>query len=78
MKYAEGPNLVGRKVLLVEDVVSSGGAIRDAAEALQSDDVIADRAICVIDRQTGGSEALQTAGITLRSLFTMEDIEGTA
>ena len=78
MKYAEGASLVGHRIALVEDVVSSGGAILDQAKVLRSDGIEVDFAICVIDRQTGGAEALTKDGIALVSLFTMEDIEGAA
>jgi len=78
MKYAEGPDLKGNRILLVEDVVSSGGAIMDAVELLRDDGVAVDRALCVIDRQTGGREALHAVGVTLESLFTMKEIEGDA
>lgn len=75
MKYAEGPRLAGREIVLIEDVVSSGGQLLATAEMLRSDGIAVDAAICVIDRQTGGSGALLSAGIRLLSLFTMEEIE---
>jgi orotate phosphoribosyltransferase len=75
-KFAEGPDLRGRRILLVEDVVSSGGAIIDEVAMLRDDGIAVDRAVCVIDRQTGGVEALDAIGVTLESLFTMEEIEG--
>lgn len=73
-KYAEGPELRGRNVTLVEDVVSSGGAILDAVSKLREDGIEPAGCICVIDRQSGGLENLQAAGIELKSLFTMQDI----
>lgn len=72
-KYAEGPPLEGKRIVLVEDVVSSGGAILDFAIRLRADRVAVDRALCVIDR--GGREALQAQGIELQSLYTMNEIE---
>jgi len=78
MRYAEGPDLRGRRLVLIEDVVSSGGAILDAVKMLRSDDLTVDLAISVIDRQTGGQEALRGAGVELVSLFTMQEIEGGA
>jgi orotate phosphoribosyltransferase len=75
MKYAEGPSLTGRKIVLIEDVVSSGGQILATSEMLRSDGISVDFAICVIDRQTGGAEALLGAGIQLASIFTMQEIE---
>lgn len=74
-KIAEGPPLAGRSIVLVEDVVSSGGALLDAATVLRADGVDVGLAVCVIDRQTGGREALAHAGIELRALFTLEQIE---
>lgn len=73
-KYAEGPELRGKTVTLVEDVVSSGGAILDAVSKLREDHVEPAGCVCVIDRQSGGLENLQAAGIELKSLFTMQDI----
>lgn len=78
MKYAEGPDLHGRRILLIEDVVSSGGAIIDGVGMLRDDGIAVNRALCVIDRQTGGREALEDVGVTLESLFTMTEIEGDA
>ena len=74
-KYAEGPSLKGRNVVLVEDVVSSGGAIVDALAMLRTDNIEPSVALCVIDRQTGGAEALSAVGVELRSAFTMHEIE---
>jgi len=74
-KYAEGADLQNKRVLIVEDVVSSGGAILDALAMLKSDGIEPVKAICVIDRETGGTEALRERGVLLQSLFTMSEIE---
>ena len=73
-KYAEGADIEGKRVCLVEDVVSSGGAILDFAERLRSDGALISTAVCVIDRESGGTEALHERGIELRALLTMTDI----
>ena len=75
-KYAEGPELTGKRVTIIEDVVSSGGAILDALEKLRSDNINPIGVLCVIDRQSGGYENLRSSGIDLRSVFKMEEIEG--
>lgn len=75
-KYAEGPGLAGKRVLIVEDVVSSGGAILDAIEKLQADGVRPIGVICVLDRETGGFENLEKAGYRLESVLKASDIEG--
>jgi orotate phosphoribosyltransferase len=74
-KYAEGADLRQGRIVLVEDVVSSGGAILDAAAKLAADDINPRQALCVIDRQSGGTEALAQHNLELRPLFTMEQIE---
>ncbi|MGP1718040.1 MAG: orotate phosphoribosyltransferase [Methylophilus sp.] len=74
-RYAEGTELKGKRFVLIEDVVSSGGAILDAIKLLNADGLLVEYAICVIDRETGGSAALQAAGVTLKALLTMSEIE---
>jgi len=74
-RYAEGASLQGKRFILVEDVVSSGGAIIDALAKLKTDGMVPDLALCVIDRQTGGAEALKAVGLALKALFTFEAIE---
>lgn len=74
-RYAEGASLAGTRFVLVEDVVSSGGAIIDALEKLRSDGLAPVAALCVIDRETGGKEALSAVGLPLKSLFTFSQVE---
>ena len=73
--YVEGTDLVGKRIVLVEDVVSSGGAVIDAAIMLRSDSIAVDTAICVLDRQTGGPANLREAGIQLISLLQAHEID---
>ena len=77
-KYAEGPDLAGKRITLIEDVVSSGGAIIDTLNNLASDGISPIGIVCVIDRQTGGFENLQKEGYELISFLKMEDIENAA
>lgn len=74
-RYAEGASLIGKQFVLVEDVVSSGGAIIDALQKLKADGLAPTVAICVIDRETGGSEALSAEGLPLKALFTFSQVE---
>jgi len=74
-RYAEGADLAGKRFVLVEDVVSSGGAIIDAVKKLRGDGLGVDLALCVIDRQTGGKEALADIDVVLQGLFTFEQID---
>lgn len=74
-RYAEGASLQGKRFILVEDVVSSGGALIDALSKLKADGMVPEIALCVINRQSGGAEALQAAGLALKALFSFEEIE---
>jgi orotate phosphoribosyltransferase len=76
-RYAEGATLTGRRFVLVEDVVTSGGAILDALSLLEADGLHPEGVLCVIDRGSGGSEALARIGLPLRALMTLGDLEGT-
>jgi orotate phosphoribosyltransferase len=79
-KIAEGGVVKGRKLLIVEDVVTSGGAILDAAKALREEGAELAQVVCVIDRQSGGPENLRKVGLELKPLFTMAELKaaGTA
>lgn len=76
-KFAEGTPLDSRRIVLIEDVVSTGGALLDAASMLSKHGVEVSTALCVIDRQSGACEALAREGIELRAAFTMQEIDGT-
>jgi orotate phosphoribosyltransferase len=54
--------------------VSSGGAIIDTLHLLKADGLFPTAAICVIDRQSGGKEALELVGLPLKALFTYSEI----
>lgn len=72
--YAEGANMKMKKVIIIEDVVSSGGAIIDAVNKMRKDEIQITEAYCVIDRETGGKENLAAKGIKLNSLFKMSEL----
>ena len=74
-RLAEGGDIEGRRLVIVEDVVTSGGAVLDAAAALRSRGATLDTVICAIDRESGGKENLAAAGLGLRPLFTMTELK---
>lgn len=74
-KLAEGPPIDGRRLLIVEDVVTTGGQIVLSTADLRARGAIVDAAVCVIDREQGGRETLATAGVDLRAVFTRSDLE---
>lgn len=70
--------VAGRRVLVVEDVVTSGGQIVLSTADLRSLGAQVDEALCVIDREQGGAEALVAEGIRLASLLTAGDLRAAA
>ena len=62
----EGPFEPGELVCLVEDVVTSGGAAAEAVEALREAGLECRDAVCVVDREEGGVDALARLGVRLR------------
>jgi len=66
----EGVHHEGELVCLVEDVVTSGGAALEAVECLRAAGLVVRNAICVVDREEGGADALARHGVRLRPLFT--------
>lgn len=72
---AEGASVQGKRVVVIEDVVTSGGQIVLSVEDLRKAGAIIDTALCVIDREAGGKENLAKAGIELKALFTMTELK---
>ena len=68
----EGVCGAGDRVLLIEDVVTSGGAALSAIEALRAAELEVSAALCVLDRGEGGIEQLAAAGVQLHPLFDRE------
>ena len=74
--WIEGPELPkGTKVTVLEDVVTTGGSAVKAAEKLRDAGYIVETVVAIVDRQEGGVEAMEKAGLKLRSLFTLEDFK---
>jgi orotate phosphoribosyltransferase len=65
----EGSFDEGELVCLIEDVVTSGGALAEAVEALREAGLEVRNAVCVVDREEGGADALARLGVRLRSLY---------
>lgn len=65
----EGPFVRGDLVCLVEDVVTSGGALGESVSALREAGLVVRNALCVVDREEGGADALARLGVRLRALY---------
>jgi orotate phosphoribosyltransferase len=70
----EGPFDEGDLVCLLEDVVTSGGALAESVSALRDAGLVVRNAVCVVDREEGGADALARMGVRLRSLYRAGDL----
>ncbi len=71
----EGPFEPGELVCLLEDVVTTGGALVEAVTALREEGLLVRNAVCVVDREDGGSDALARLGVRLRALFRARELQ---
>jgi orotate phosphoribosyltransferase len=74
-KIAEGPDVDGRRVTLVEDVITTGGAVRDATVALRAAGATVRTVVCAIDRSPGTDNPLADVGLEVRSALTKVELD---
>jgi len=72
----EGPYEPGQSVVLLEDVVTSGGSSLKALEALTAAGLTPVGVLAVVDREQGGGGAFEEAGIPFEALVTMKEVLG--
>lgn len=72
-KMIEGEYANLKQVLVVDDVITTGGSTLKAVRALRDVGLVVDSAISIVDREEGGKEALAAEGIALYSLFIKRD-----
>jgi len=77
-KFAEGCDVVGKRVLIIEDVVTSGGQIIESAKDLRGIGAVVAPVLCVIDREAGGRDNLSEQGLQLTALFSMNELKAAA
>lgn len=73
-QFAEGIEIKGKKLCLIEDIITSGGQVLLSAKDLRNSGALVEDVLCVINR--GGPEAelkLSNAGLKLQSLFLRSD-----
>jgi orotate phosphoribosyltransferase len=79
-RLSEGPEVAGRRVLVVEDVITTGGQVVSSTQELRARGALVDTVLCVIDRRapsTTGPGKLEDAGLSVRSVFGLDDLLGT-
>jgi len=73
-KQVEGPVSSGDRVVVVEDVITTGGSASKAVEVLKREGMIPVGILALVDRQEGGRETLEQLGLTVVSLTTAAEI----
>ena len=73
-RLAEGGDVAGCTLVVVEDVVTSGGQVVMSCRDLRALGADVSAVLCVIDREAGGAEALSAEGLELRPLFRMSEL----
>lgn len=76
MAYIEGPSLpAGAKVVVLEDVVTTGKSAMKAVERLREAGYSVEQVISIVDRQQGGAEFYQSVGLKFQTVFSIEEIQ---
>ena len=74
--YIEGPELeAGSKVVVLEDVVTTGASAMKAVERLRAAGYEVDRVISVVDREQGGAEFYQEQNLEFQAILTIRDLQ---
>jgi orotate phosphoribosyltransferase len=74
-QFSEGADIVGKKLVIVEDVITSGGQAIISAGDLRKIGAEISTVVCVIDRLAGGMDALKNANLEMLALFTMDELK---
>jgi orotate phosphoribosyltransferase len=79
MAYIEGPSLpAAAKVVVLEDVVTTGQSALKAVERLKNAGYEVEQIIALVDRQQGGAELYESAGLKFQALFSIQEIQAQA
>ena len=68
----------GAKVVVLEDVVSSGGSVLQACDRIREAGLHVVAVFCILNREEGGAEAIGEAGYPVRAIFTRKELVQTA
>jgi orotate phosphoribosyltransferase len=73
-KLIEGPFRAGDRTVIIEDVITTGGSALRAVEAVRAAGGVVQGILAVVDREEGGREALNAAGLSVIALARATDI----
>lgn len=70
----EGNFAPGSRVVVIEDVITSGGSALDAVRAVEDEGGVVLGVLAVLDREAGGRERIEATGVAVRSLLAVSDL----
>jgi orotate phosphoribosyltransferase len=73
-KQIEGEKVNGKRVLIIEDVTTSGSSVVKTIQIIRENKGIVDEVICVVDRESGAEEKLKNADVSFIPLLSISDI----
>jgi orotate phosphoribosyltransferase len=73
-KLIEGPFRKGDHVAVIEDVITTGGSALRAIEAIRAAHGIVEGVLALVDREEGGRQAIESAGVSIISLVSASQI----
>ncbi len=73
-RLAEGGEVAGCRLVVIEDIVSSGGQVVGSCRALRERGAEIVAVLCVVDRESGGAATIAAEGLELKSVFTMTEV----
>ena len=73
-RLAEGADVAGKKITLIEDVITTGGAVRDATPALRAEGARVAVVVCAIDRSENGGGHLAEIDVDTRRVLTKGEL----
>lgn len=74
-RLAEGADIAGKRVTVIEDVITTGGQVVISTEDLRSLGAVVDHVLCVIDRSPDHGAALTAAGLQMHALLTRAQLD---
>jgi orotate phosphoribosyltransferase len=74
-QLAEGADIVGKRVTVIEDVITTGGQVVISTRQLRELGAIVDHVVCVIDRSPDHGAALADDGLTMTALLTRAQLD---
>lgn len=72
-RLIEGPVKAGDKVVIVDDVMTTGGSVLKAIRVAKDSGLIVIKVVVLVDRQAGGREAVEGLGVPVEAIFTIDD-----